>query len=73
MGQGLKRATAASRISRSGDAARLDRIKEIIEGVDGRCAAADGPVLPTMREITQQEISAIYALASRKPESWRPR
>lgn len=55
------------------DAERLARIKAIIETVDNRCMAADGPVTPTLEEITVDEMRAIYALACRKPESWRPR
>jgi len=43
--------------------ARLRRIAEIIETVDGRCLAADGPVTATLNEMTQQEISEIYELA----------
>ena len=54
--------------------ARLARIAEIIEAADCRCfeaadcrrAAADGPVTPTMREMTQRELSDIYALAKGK-------
>lgn len=42
---------------------RLWLIADIIEGVDQRCAAADGPVTPTLEEMTQEEISAVYALA----------
>lgn len=38
-------------------------IERIIEAVDNRCAAADGPVTPTLKEMTQKEISTIYALA----------
>ncbi len=47
------------------DARRLKRIAEIIEAVDNRCMAAD-IVTPTLKEMTQQEISEIYALATRK-------
>ena len=43
--------------------ARLARIAEIIERVDARCLAADGPVTPTLREMTQSELSEIYAAA----------
>ena len=45
-------------------AARLVRIAEIIETVDNRCMAADGPVAPTLAEMTQKEISEIYQLAN---------
>ena len=45
---------------------RLRRIAAIIEHVDNRCMAADGPVTPTLQEMTQAEISMIYALASGK-------
>lgn len=43
---------------------RLKKIADIIEGVDHRCMAADGPVTPTLEEMTQEEISEIYRLAS---------
>jgi hypothetical protein len=42
---------------------RLRAIAAIIEGVDVRCAAADGLVTPTLQEMTQQELDVIYALA----------
>lgn len=45
---------------------RLAEIAQIIERVDQRCMAADGPVTPTLREMTQAEISRIYALAKAK-------
>lgn len=43
---------------------RLETIAEIIESVDNRCMAADGPVTPTLQEMRQGEISAIYAIAN---------
>lgn len=46
---------------------RLERIAAIIEAVDSRCMAADGPVTPTLQEMRQDEISEIYALASCPP------
>ncbi len=42
---------------------RLQRIAEIIELVDHRAMACDGPVTPTLEEMTQKEISEIYRLA----------
>ena len=51
---------------------RLERIASIIEQVDIRAAACDGPVTPTLQEMTQDEISRIYALAKGKSESWKP-
>lgn len=47
-----------------GAEARLAKIAAIIEAVDNRCAAADGPVTPTLREMRQDELSEIYQLAS---------
>ena len=41
----------------------LDEIASIIETVDNRCSVGDGPVTPTLSEMTQAEISEIYALA----------
>lgn len=47
---------------------RLRRIAEIIEQVDNRAdnraMTGDGPVTPTLEEMTQSEISEIYKLAS---------
>lgn len=42
---------------------RLDRIVAIIEFVENRCMAVDGPVTPTLQEMTQAELSQIYMLA----------
>lgn len=41
----------------------LDGIKEIIEAVDQRAMAADGPVTPTLKEMTQAEMTEIYKSA----------
>lgn len=54
------------------DAERLARIANIIETVDRRCQAADGPTTATLKEMTQREISKIYALALRQHEDWTP-
>ena len=51
---------------------RLKQIAEIIERVDNRCMAVDGPVTPTLQEMTQAEISEIYELASLTNQSSRP-
>ena len=48
--------------------ARLKRIATIIERVDERCMAVDGPVTPTLEEMTQREISEIYSLAALREE-----
>lgn len=42
---------------------RLDRIVAIIELVENRCMATDGPVLPTLREMSEAELRGIYQLA----------
>jgi len=39
---------------------RLSAIASIIESVDGRCLAYDGPVGKTLEEMTQPEIQKIY-------------
>jgi hypothetical protein len=52
--------------------ARLRRIREIIELVDNRAIAADGPVTPTLEEMKQSEISEIYHLAGGKPAESEP-
>ena len=42
---------------------RLLKIKAIIERVDNRAMATDGPVPSTMQAMTQAEMSEIYRLA----------
>jgi len=42
---------------------RLDSIVQIIEGVETRCMAVDGPVTATLQEMTERELREIYALA----------
>jgi hypothetical protein len=43
--------------------ARLSSIKEIIDGIENRCLAADGPVTNTRHEMTDEELRRIYRLA----------
>lgn len=43
---------------------RLDAIKAIIDSVENRCMAADGPVTKTRHEMTDEELRRIYRLAS---------
>jgi hypothetical protein len=47
---------------------RLDEIAAIIEAVDNRAQAGDGPVPSTMQEMEQKEMSRIYALAKGRVE-----
>lgn len=51
------------RIKRMTPAQRLAAIKTIIEAVDSRCMAVDGPVPATLDEMSQAEISEVYRLA----------
>ena len=46
---------------------RLFLIRGIIERVDYRAQFADGPVTPTLEEMTPEEMSEIYKLAGGKP------
>jgi len=43
--------------------ARLKAIAEIIEAVENRCLAVDGPVRPTLEEMRPTEMVKIYKLA----------
>ena len=52
-----------ARIKRMKPSARLAAIKLIIETVDNRCMAVDGPVPQTLDEMNQREIAEIYRLA----------
>lgn len=62
---------------------RLKCIAVIIEAVDNRCAAADGPVTATLKEMQSWELVKIYGLATGDPKaikrlrpnsgkSWKP-
>jgi len=44
---------------------RLKAIAEVIEAVDNRCAAVDGPVRATREEIRDHELVTIYELATK--------
>jgi hypothetical protein len=46
----------------------LAAIAQIIESVENRCLAADGPVIPTLAEMTEEELRAIYCLATPEAE-----
>lgn len=48
---------------------RLQKIAAIIQAVDDRCIASDGPVTKTRLEITDAELRTIYRLAMGKPLS----
>lgn len=48
---------------------RLQKIRRIIEHVDHRAQATDGPLTPTLQAMTQAEMSEIYRLAGGKPGS----
>lgn len=50
---------------------RLAAIADIIETVDNRAMAVDGPVTPTLQEMTQPEMTRIYLLAIGKPENYK--
>lgn len=51
---------------------RLSDIVDIIESVESRCMACDGPVGKTSAEITEKELRQIYLLAKleKKPITW---
>ena len=41
------------------------RFAELLEAIDQRCAAADGPVTPTLSEATADELRRLYVFADR--------
>ena len=51
---------------------RLSRIAGIVETVDHRAMFGD-VVTPTLQEMTQEEMSKIYALSKGHGEDWVPR
>lgn len=42
-----------------------DRFCELLEAIDQRCMAADGPVTPTLTEATADELRKLYLFADR--------
>jgi len=42
-----------------------DRFCELLEAIDTRCMAADGPVTPTLTEATADELRKLYVFADR--------
>lgn len=42
-----------------------DKFTQILERIDNRCMAADGPVPPTLSEATDSELSILYRLAKK--------
>ncbi len=41
------------------------RFAELLETIDNRCAASDGPVTPTLTEATADELRRLYVFADR--------
>ena len=46
-----------------------DRFCELLEAIDTRCMAADGPVTPTLSEATADEMRRLYVFADRVRKS----
>ncbi len=66
----VPRSASPDMVAHLQDALRISRqacaeIVDIIENVERRCEIADGPVTPTLQEMSQSEISRIYKLAQR--------
>lgn len=49
-------------------ASRLERIRNIINGVEIRCMAVDGPTTPTLKAMSEDEMRRIYEL-TKEPKS----
>ncbi len=41
----------------------IDRWRAIISAIEGRCMAADGPVSPTLQEMTESELRRLWELS----------
>lgn len=66
MSEGLKRAEIdkhVARIKRMDFYDRLEEIRDIIDTVENRAMAVDGPVSNTRHEMTDKELQNIYLLA----------
>jgi hypothetical protein len=59
-GWALREAYEAGAAAPSPARAACTEVLSIIERVENRCMAADGPVTPTTQEITEDELRAIY-------------
>ncbi len=51
---------------------RLKAIAAVIDGVELRCSAVDGPVTKTSDEITEGELRKIYRLTKVRPYTKKP-
>jgi len=60
----LQRMSHAWVAGHTGTAMRLVKIAEIIDSVNQRCMAVDGAAPTILSEMTQEEMSEIYELAS---------
>lgn len=49
----------------------LQRVRSIILSVENRCMAADGPVTPTLEEMTEDELRAIWQASDAALRSYR--
>lgn len=41
---------------------RVTRFNMIIDSIENRCLAVDGPVTPTLKEATEEELSELWTL-----------
>lgn len=41
---------------------KIDRFNNIIDLIENRCMASEGPVMPTLKEATEDELSALWHL-----------
>ncbi len=64
----MKRLDDTSLIQRTARDARI--IAGVIEKIDDRAMAADGPVTPTLQEATQRELRQLYLAALRISKRW---
>lgn len=42
----------------------IDKFNKIIDQIENRCMACDGPVTPTLQEASEEELSELWRLAN---------
>jgi len=41
---------------------KIQRFNRIIDNIENRCMAVDGPVTPTLKEATEEELSELWRI-----------
>ena len=53
------------------DRDEMKRFNEIVDTVESRCMAIDGPVTPTLQEMRETELAELWRIVQRLQRGWR--